>query len=423
MLKIQIKSKETIRPSSPTSPNLPPIQLSSLDHTSPPIYTHILLFYSTTTSTTTITNPLGRLKTSLSSTLTHFFPLAGRIQPSNSDGTLHVHCTDNGAEFIEALAEGDLESFLKTSSPIDEFPKLLPIKKDQFKLSEALLAVQVTMFDSGGHVLGLSMSHLIADGASMAMFLKEWSSISRGTASTGSLPKFDSSSKVFPPQPWSALPSSSVEKEEHEEGDQVSTVAIRRFVIDKDGVETLRSSGREGWRPTRVEAVSALTWRCLRRAKGDAWENSGAVSQVVNIRKKMAAALFEEDFGNLWVDVVVKGEDGRLEEGIREGVRGVDEEYVRRWIEVKEKRERRRSSSSSARSDWILTSWCRMGFYKSDFGWGEPAWVGCGLREMKDVCMFIDAKDGQGIELWVWLDADQMTKFETDPELLHFLSN
>ncbi|KAH7684847.1 Transferase protein [Dioscorea alata] len=422
MLKVQIKSKETIKPSSPTSPNHPPIQLSSLDHISPPIYTHILLFYSTTTTI----NP-NHLKTSLSTTLLHFSPLAGRIHRSSSNGTLYAHCTNEGAIFVEAEVHQacNIQSFLtadhhaSSSSPIDEFPELLPIKKDNFNLlsEDPLLAVQLTVFDSGGFVLGLSMCHLIADGASMAFFLKQWSSISRSGAIIGSLPNFDSAS-LFSPQPWSASTVEKTQDDEHDEKNTITKVSIKRFVIDKEGIERLRVS-KQGWRPTRVQAVLGLVWRCLRRAK----LAGNHASQVVNIRKKMmnmVPMLSEKDFGNLWVSVIVSTSDhqcGRIEEeeeALREAVTCVNEEYVRNFIEGKVKKND---------ACWIFTSWCRMGFYESsDFGWGEPDWVGCGLREMKDVCMLIDAKDGVGVEVWVWLDEDGMMKLENDPEFLTFVS-
>ncbi|KAM0932151.1 putative vinorine synthase [Dioscorea sansibarensis] len=425
MLKVEIKSKENIKPSSPTPPNHPPIQLSSLDHISPQIYTHILLFYSTT-----CINIPNHLKASLSTSLLHFSPLAGRIHRSNTDGTLYVHCTDDGAVFIEAEEhQANLLSFLTTaddhasssssSSLIDEFPELLPIKKDHFnRSSDPLLAVQLTVFDSGGHVLGLSMSHLIADGASMAMFLKHWSSISRGEAINGSiLPNFRSASFLFSPnKPW---PEAVELLKRSSDGGEV---AIRRYVIDKDGVERLRGS-KQGWRPTRVEAVNGLFWRCLRRANVSL-AGGHFVSQVVNLRRRMGSMLSNENFGNLWVGVnVVSGECERsFEEALREAVTSVDEEYVRDLIEGK-KKEKNKNKNKKRSACWIFNSWCRMGFYESsDFGSGEAIWVACGSRDARNVCLLIDAKDGEGVEVWVWLDVDDMEKLEKDTELLDFVS-
>lgn len=291
----------------------------------------------------------------------------------------------------------------------------MPIKKEHFNLllEDPLLAVQLTVFDSGGHVLGLSMSHLIADGASMAIFLKHWSSISRSDATNiinGSLPNFHSASLLFSPsEPWpetvQLVKSSS---------DNGGEVAIRRFVIDKERVERLRVS-KQGWRPTRVEAVNGLFWRCLRRVNVS-MADGHVVSLVVNLRKRMGSKLsINESFGNLWVGVnVVSSECERLEEALREAVTSVDEEYVQKLIEGKMKK---RSAC------WILNSWCRMGFYESsDFGSGGAIWVACGSREVKNVCLLIDAKDGVGVEVWVWLDVDEMERLERDTELLDFVS-
>ncbi|KAH7684849.1 Salutaridinol 7-O-acetyltransferase protein [Dioscorea alata] len=410
MLQVEIKSKETIKPSSPTPLNHPPIQLSSLDHTSPHVYAHILLFYSTTI------NP-NHLKTSLSTTLLHFSPLAGRIHRSSSDDTLYVHCTDDGAVFIEAEAHQAFNlQHASSSSSIDDLRKLLPIKKEHFNIlsEDHLLAVQLTVFDSGGHVLGLSMSHLIADGASMAIFLKHWSSISRSGASAtilnGSLPNFHSASLLFSPS--EPFPETVQLVKSSSDGGEV---AIRRFMIDKDGVERLRIS-KQGWRPTRVEAVNGLFWRCLRRANASMGDGH-VVSQVVNLRRRMGSKLsINESFGNLWVGVnVVSSECERVEEALREAVTSVDEEYVKKLIEGKMKK---RSAC------WIFNSWCRMGFYESsDFGSGEAIWVACGNRDVKNASLLIDAKDGEGVEVWVWLDVDEMEKLERDIELLDFVSH
>ena len=281
------------------------------------------------------------------------------------------------------------------------------------------------MFDSGGHVLGLSMSHLIADGASMAMFLKHWSSISRGEAINGStLPNFRSASFLFSPQPWSASKVLERVQDEHhdDDDDDIAKVAIKRFVIDKEGIERLRVS-KQGWRPTRVQAVLGLVWRCLRRAK----LAGSHVSQVVNIRSKlmnMAPMPSDKDFGNLWVGAMVSTSDEceRFEEeALREAVTRVDEVYVRNLIEGKKKEKKKEESSNYA--CWIFSSLCRMGFYESsDFGSGEAIWVACGSRDARNVCLLIDAKDGEGVEVWVWLDVDDMEKLEKDTELLDFVS-
>ncbi|KAF9610458.1 hypothetical protein IFM89_022422 [Coptis chinensis] len=67
----------------------------------------------------------------------------------------------------------------------------------------------------------------------------------------------------------------------------------------------------------------------------------------------------------------------------------------------------------------LLTSWCRFHFYIADFGWGDHIWVSP-VNPFKNVLVLMDTKNGEGIEAWVTLDAEDMAKFETDPELLAY---
>lgn len=390
-LDVQTISKEIIKPSSPTPQHLQTMQLSSLDQTAPQIYTHIILFYNSTDQI-----PL-ELKTSLSHTLVHFYPLAGRIKLSASN-TLHVDCNDEGIEFMEAQTEADFQSFL-ADPPIDQFDKLLPIKVTEFRwVEDPLVAVQLNMFRNKGLALGISMSHLIADGASIALFLNSWAKIARGiNLAASETPQFDAAA-VFPPQRLTRQPPPASTS-------RTGNIAIKRFIVSAHALQRLRKGGHQHTQPpTRVEAVSSLVWRCLNRLRVSA----GSLMTSVNLRKKMSE-LSDNSFGNLWIGVVAAAE-----ESMRSAVMSVDEGYVRG-------RERSGWGSEGAQVSWIFSSWCRISLYRSDFGWGEPVWVGCGIRDMKDVCILIDARDEEGIEVWLWLEREEMERIEGDQEFLQFV--
>lgn len=121
--------------------------------------------------------------------------------------------------------------------------------------------------------------------------------------------------------------------------------------------------------------------------------------------------------GNLWVPAVAPAEGSDVsqkeaEVAIRNAVGKVDREYVRRkemdgW-------------EGEGEVCWIFSSWCRMDWYRNDFGWGEPVWFGCGIRDMKDVCILIDAKDGDGMEVWLWLEREEMEIVKRDQEFSKF---
>ncbi|KAF3329477.1 salutaridinol 7-O-acetyltransferase-like protein [Carex littledalei] len=414
MAKVTILSKQTIMPSQHTCNSIPSISLSLLDQLSPPTYIHILLFYSTYLPDTP-----EKLKSSLSQTLKYFYPLAGRIKETDK-GKLHVECNDEGVELNETRVTGvNLESICQGPA-VELFNELLPIKKSMFDYREndPLLAVQINVLDGGGFVLGLSICHLIADGASLSMFINWWSRTARGFTENllpASLPpRFDCAS-VFPPK---EMTQNTPHKRSTEDSGPNQDVAIRCFRIDSKAMERLKqvSVGQS----TRVEAVSALVWRCIKRAQG---EDIVSMSHAVNFRKRMAPILSPESFGNMHLGSEIKEPEteaesiGGIEQNIRRAVRGVDEQFVRmKAQQMWDEREK-----GTQRVHFIFSSWCRMGWYKCDFGFEEPVWVACGITDMRNVCILIDAKDGQGMDVWLWMAVDEMERIENDHEFRKFV--
>lgn len=111
MVEVEVHSRETIQPSSPTPPHSRKFDLSGLDQLIPPVYTSVIFYY-------TMNNfRLGgrdngeeissKLRESLSETLSQFYPLAGRIRAN-----LYIECNDEGALYSEARVNCRLEEFL-----------------------------------------------------------------------------------------------------------------------------------------------------------------------------------------------------------------------------------------------------------------------------------------------------------------------
>ncbi|KAI8023176.1 (13S,14R)-1,13-dihydroxy-N-methylcanadine 13-O-acetyltransferase AT1 [Camellia lanceoleosa] len=98
-VEVEIISKETIKPSSPTPHHLHTCQCSFLDQISPPVHMPILLFFETDADKLSNANMSDQLKTSLSETLTQFYPLAGRLLDNIS-----INCNDEGISYLEARA-------------------------------------------------------------------------------------------------------------------------------------------------------------------------------------------------------------------------------------------------------------------------------------------------------------------------------
>ncbi|MFS7961938.1 putative vinorine synthase [Helianthus anomalus] len=105
-MKVTVLSKELIVPSSPTPHDLKTYKFSFTDQQIPPYHIQLILYYSyddqstiTTQSQITI-----KLKTSLSKTLTHFYPLAGRLTSSSNT----IDSTDQGVQFLVTRVETNL---------------------------------------------------------------------------------------------------------------------------------------------------------------------------------------------------------------------------------------------------------------------------------------------------------------------------
>lgn len=70
----------------------------------------------------------------------------------------------------------------------------------------------------------------------------------------------------------------------------------------------------------------------------------------------------------------------------------------------------------------LLTSWCKFRYYEVDFGWGKPQWVTPAMLPVKNGCLLLDQREGNGVELWVAMEATDLVKFENDQELLSYVS-
>lgn len=153
-------------------------KLSLLDQLAPNIYVPILLFYRPCADDTTSVAADDRLKKSLAEILTHMYPLAGRVKD-----TFSINCNDQGAEFINANVHHDINMSTLIQNPkLHLLQQLLPCEYPLTLTTtkQVLLAVQVNRFAFGGIALGMCVGHVIADGASVGTFIKNWEAISRG---------------------------------------------------------------------------------------------------------------------------------------------------------------------------------------------------------------------------------------------------
>ncbi|KAL0408531.1 UNVERIFIED_CONTAM: Vinorine synthase [Sesamum radiatum] len=389
-IEIEVISKETIKPSSPTPQSLRKYQLSFLDQIAPPIFTPFVYFYEADAK---FSNPekSNHLKKSLSQVLSRFYPLAGRLVDD-----LYVDCNDEGAPYVEAVANCSLSQ-------------------------------------CGGAAVGLVISHKIGDASSCFLVANTWAAVARnGNYDDVPAPKFEGA-KIFPPQDIVVgfEPNTGIVKEE-------LATKILKFPASK--ISTLQERYSDGAaefpqrRPSRVEALSAFIWTRFISAtqmKADP-NNIYTVHYTVNLRPRLDPPLSEYHFGNAsWLAIAMPnvGADGASEllRKVREAIRALNGEYVAQLRQGDKHlnfiTERMGQDNTGELVTFTFTSLCWFPLYEADFGWGKPVWVGT-LAGMwyKNLVFFTDTATGDGIEARINLRKEHMEKFEADLELQEFLS-
>ncbi|PRQ45238.1 putative salutaridinol 7-O-acetyltransferase [Rosa chinensis] len=398
---VKIISRKMIKPSSPTPHHQRNLQLSFLDQLLPPtLYPSIIFFYSSPTSDPASTVSES-LHASLSKSLVLFYPLAGRLKTAAS-----VHCNDEGAHFLEARVNCQLSDLLKVP---------------EHKLLNNLIP---DLFNCGGIAVAASPIHKIGDAGAYYKFIQTWAAIHRGESDQLVLPEFNGAS-VLPPRELSLPNNLGLIPNQK--------LTTRTFVFDVTKIASLKA--KIGG--THVELVSAIILRSAlaasHKSKPETTSSTNVLSQIVSFRNRIVPAVAPNVMGNwFWsVQVVFKQNETELQESVAKMRKGVTDFY-------KEKADRFKgqdgfrvvSESLRERGEFFKstkgcinlyrgTSLCKLPVYEIDFGWRKPTWV-TSQSNHKNLFLLIDTKHGDGIEVWVTLDEEEMAIFESEEELLSF---
>ncbi|XP_050209221.1 stemmadenine O-acetyltransferase-like [Mercurialis annua] len=417
--KVEITQRETIKPSSPTPIHLKILNLSLLEQLTPFYYIPLVLFYPANCS-----EKAPKLKKSLSETLTHFYPLAGRIK-----GNTYVECEDQGVDFIEAKINCPLSDILKNPNQLDLF---MPVPVFSAEAATGgLLLVQATFFDCGGLAVGICISHKIADAVTLSSFIKCWSALTANNSADVVSPVFVGAS-IFPPTEISIPSNQAIQPME-------SNCITSRFLFTPSKIADLRAKmvGTTVPNPTRVEVVSALLWKtAMSSARSKFWYSRASMFSIsLNMRNRLLPPLPENSAGLFVWPMAAKMETGEFEtEFLKESVGRIrkekemfDEQYVRKFqgegalSTIFEKLKEYGDMGTMSNMDiYYCTSWCKLELYDADFGWGKPVWLCNPNLPMKNTALLMDTRDGNGIEAFFTLEEEDMALFESNQELLQF---
>ncbi|XP_022734482.1 BAHD acyltransferase BIA1-like [Durio zibethinus] len=423
-MKVDITSRQTIKPSFPTPNHHRNFRLSLLDQLSPTFYGLIVFFYAASPSTH-LQNGDCRykssersciLKSSLSKALTHFYPMAGRLKDAAS-----IDCNDEGAYFVEGRIDCKLSDFLKQPD-MEALNGFLPTTDPETSeaASGCILLVQLTTFDCGGTALSICLLHKITDVSSLVTFLQSWTAISRDSGEAVLSPEFVGAS-LLPPRDLSFLPPVNIPS---------GNFITKRFVFEGSKIARLKVKAAGLFVPSRVEVVLALIVKCsvvASRAKSGS-ARPVVLFQAVNLRKRMVPPLPENSIGNLiWPMPVFIGDDemelNKLVSVMRRGMTEFCKEKANKFkgdegfLLITESLKERRELCKDA-ALYRCTSWCRFPLYEMDYGWGRPVWVSSVSLSLRNTVVLVDTKQGDGIEAWVTLDEQEMSIFERDKELI-----
>ncbi|KAK4424822.1 Stemmadenine O-acetyltransferase [Sesamum alatum] len=414
-------SRDIIKPSCETPHHLRTLRLSYLDQLMPSFYVPLLFFYQadelrglTTSNHVQISQ---KLKQSLSNTLSSFYPLAGSIK-----GNTVVDCDDSGVDFIQAGVNTQLMDATRELDT-DNLKHYLPVDPTTGE-ERTLVVVQVTFFGCGGVIIGMCMSHKIADFASIMAFINEWAATCRGEVEHPSV-SFDLAS-YFPPRdfPGSDFWQSSCATNEK--------FVTKRFVFDEKKLAVLKEAAAGSVKdPTRVEVVSAFIWKQFRKMEPG---KTFAAGHAVNLRPRTSPPqLLENVFGNCFMLKFAfsnNAKHGDVEEfhdlvsEFRSTTRAVNDEYIQKS---------QGTGESSYLNDFFITfplvlkgelefcgfsSWCGFPVYEVDYGWGTPIWFCKTALAAKNSTDLVDSKYGHGIEAWVNMKRENVEMLETQVNLL-----
>ncbi|KAI4340662.1 hypothetical protein MLD38_025474 [Melastoma candidum] len=435
-MKVEVISTDIIKPSIPTPDHLWNFGLSLFDQLTPVLYTPIILYYPMRDQDDRLVWPssadsLHRLRSSLSVVLSRFYPLAGRMRDN-----MCIECDDRGAKFLEAKVNCELSEVLTRPSP-QLLRMLLPAQVESLESRTGhLLLVQANLFECRGLAIGICVSHKIADAGAMSNFIKSWADVANEIDPTEIKSLGLNASSLVPPLSHFTNPP---EVEFHE-----GKTTMKRYVFSSSSlaalVKEIASEGH-GLRPTRLEAVSALLWKCLmetsKRIRG--CKRRSFFSHAVNLRGRMPEPFpkVSMSLGNLLggfrAEITEENEEIHLAEAVRR-LQHAKEDYFENFVKnemVGEKIPSAVLGGAKAYGELLsdpevdfynCTSWCKFPLYDADFGWGKPVWASVVSAEFKDAILMIDGRGGEGMEVWLSLEQNHMAEFEREEDLLRFAS-
>lgn len=385
---------------------------------------------------------LTLLQTSLSDALRHFYPLAGRLQtqthPDGQGLEVYINCNDEGAEFIHAVAENitaddvlapgkDIPPFVNSFFPLNG-----AINYDGE--SAALLSIQATELADGALFLACCFNHVVGDGTSYWNFFNGWAEIARSNILSRP-PVHDRWFIAGDSRPIN-LPFSNPSQFVVRFSPPV--LRERFFHFSSRSIADLKArANAESGSENRVtissfQALSALLWKAITRARGFTAEQPTGCRLAIQNRGRLRPELSPEYFGNSIYAVVTRVSAGELlGRGIGWAARrlngtiaGHTDAEIRRQVRAYQEAPVVYNLTMFDPQSIMMGSSPRFDMYGCDFGFGKPVAVRCGTANKFDgkVSAFPGREGGGSVDLEVCLIPEYMAALLNDKEYMDAVS-
>ncbi|KAK4599360.1 hypothetical protein RGQ29_009433 [Quercus rubra] len=362
---------------------------------------------------------LDRLKYSLSVTLVHFYPLAGRLVTQKNENPpsslIFVDCSNSpGAKFIYADLDMTISDIL---SPID----VPSIVQSFFDHDRAVNYDEL----KDGIFIGCSMNHCLGDGTSYWHFFNTWSEIFQAQGNNISITRPPIHRRWFPDgvSPIINLPFSHQDEE-------------RMFHFSSESIAKLKAKANAESNTNKIssfQSLSALVWRCITRARCLPHDQITHCRLATNNRSRMEPSLSDDYFGNSIYVVGGVTTAGELLEhnlgwaawNLHEAVVNHTDKVVRDWVDTWLQspivfQPARLFDPYSV----MMGSSPRFNMYGNEFGMGKAVALRSGYANKFDgkVSSYPGYEGGGSIDLEVCLPPDSMSSLESDKEFMDAVS-
>ncbi|OWM79737.1 hypothetical protein CDL15_Pgr023149 [Punica granatum] len=390
--------------------------LSSLDQAIPFPMQTIYAFRTSSETTADV------LKQSLAKVLVHYYPLTGSMTLDPA-GRFIVECNKRGVPFVEAIADGTIDMLGDLRKPNDDTTRKLIYIDPSIKnfMEIPLLSAQVTKFKCGGFTLGIAISHSVVDGVSGMNFINSWAEIARGL--TPSVIPFHDRTLLktrVPPVP----------KAPYDDFVQIADVSdmeslyqkerniSKMFIFEANKLATIKKMAMADGRLqacSTFSALAAVVWQVRSKALNMKPAQLTKLRILVDLRSKFKERPLPKNyFGNLVTTNCCLTTAGELAEQpisytveqIRKACDLVDEDYVWSRIDYVDLYRPPLASTGTL----VISSWTRMAYGCSDFGWGDPTQFGCGDLA-RELCVF-QPEGEKGVAVMMALPESAMNTFQ-----------